>query len=63
MKRIEQALNTKILEARFKVDRARRQMDSSTNWIGCAFTGWALPKAEAELEILLSYASEALDAR
>jgi hypothetical protein len=51
MKRIEQALNRKILEARFKVDRARRQ-------IGCAFAGWALARAEAELEMLLGYAEE-----
>jgi hypothetical protein len=43
---------------RFKVDRARRQMDSPSNWIGCAFAGWALAKAEAELEMLLNYCEE-----
>jgi hypothetical protein len=58
MKLIEQALNQKILEARMRVDRARRQMDSSKNWIGCAFAGWALRRAESELGYLLHAAEE-----
>jgi hypothetical protein len=43
MKRIDQALNKKILEARFRIDRARRQMGQldQLNWLRLCRMGFS----------------------
>jgi hypothetical protein len=58
MKLIERKLNEKILEARFRVSTAKRQLETSQNWIGSSFAAWVLARAEEDLDSLLALADD-----
>ena len=58
MKRIEQQLNRKILEARQDVERTRRQLRDAKKPVGAAVAEWAVKRAESELGYLLHLAAD-----